>query len=350
MRATTSRASTTLSSFPARMSSTAVATAACHWASSRPPGRRSTCPGDAGWLVRRELDGGGDGSDLEGRQPGVVAAPSDHHPGDHQGAAGGGVVGEGERAERHGPGARQVHLVAHHRVRHGGAPRLVGLVEAVRPVGPQLGEHPPRHQAVAAADPRVAAFRWQQVEQVGGQVARGRARRCVRPAARAGTARRRGGGRESSPDTLGLRPAPVASPRSAGRPPAWGGSGGGRGRCQDVPHACEPGQATPRGRGDVRRHRPPVRPDQRRDLRRTGPTVALGDRARRGRQARPAGARPGRRHRHVERAVRRGGRARGPVRLLGGHARGRQGPPARPALHRRRRDPAAVRRRRRSTP
>ncbi len=106
-----------------------------------------------------------------------------------------------------------------------------------------------------------------------------------------------------------------------------------------------PRQAARRRTADVRRGRPALRPDQRRPLPRSGPALAPG-RHRRGRPApRRAGARPGRRHRYVEPAVRRPRRGRGAVRLLPRHAPGRQEGQAGAAVHRRRRHPAAVRRR-----
>ena len=82
-----------------------------------------------------------------------------------------------------------------------------------------------------------------------------------------------------------------------------------------------------------------------------GPGPALAPRRHRRRRpaARRAGARPGRRHRHLQPALRRPRRPRRAVRLLARDAARRQAGPAAPAVRRRRRHPAALRRRRPST-
>ncbi|CAA9332057.1 MAG: Demethylmenaquinone methyltransferase, partial [uncultured Friedmanniella sp.] len=105
-------------------------------------------------------------------------------------------------------------------------------------------------------------------------------------------------------------------------------------------------EAPGRRGGDVRPRRGPVRPAQRRAVARSGPRVAAPGRRRRRAAPRAEGARPGGRHRHLQRAVRPRRRHRRAHRPLDGHAGGRQATASRPRLRRGRRPRAALRRRR----
>ncbi|AKZ57422.1 hypothetical protein SAM23877_4377 [Streptomyces ambofaciens ATCC 23877] len=107
-----------------------------------------------------------------------------------------------------------------------------------------------------------------------------------------------------------------------------------------------PEQAAARSRLDVRPRRGTVRPDERRALARPGPGVAQGGRQSRRRPPRAEGPRPRGRHGDLLPALRPHRRLRRPVRLLPRHAPGGQGAAQLAAVHRGRRDQAAVRRRR----
>ena len=111
--------------------------------------------------IERREDGRLDG---HGREPGAVPAAADDDLRDHQrGVAG--LVGERERAEADGAGARLTDVVLDVGARDGLRPPLHRVAEAGRPRSVEAGGDAPPDQALAAAQPADRILPGQQVEE-----------------------------------------------------------------------------------------------------------------------------------------------------------------------------------------
>ena len=338
---------TTLATSPARMRPTTPATAARHSSVLSAPSRKVTSPGVVTGCGVGSAGGSGRARatcPASARRTVVTQVRPSRRPTTTSGSTSTPPAAEAGEKEKEpnatAPVPGRPHLVVHAQPADGGGPRLVGGADAPGPGGADAQRLAPADDALAAAHPGEGPGRVGPRAGARGGRRRRRSRRCARAARRPPRrpARRpRSGRRARAPRLVVIGGNHKPAPRA---PPTWDDGAMSRASLEKKPREVARMFDGVAQRYDVTNDVLSLGP---------GPHLARGDPQGRRRAAGRAGPRPRGGHRDLLGGVRRRGHRRRPLRLLHRDDGRGQAAPAGPAVRRRRRDGAAVRRRRPST-